>query len=680
MLRIHSFHRWALFLFLFLVSIVSFRQVAYAQTPTEHYTLLINQVRGNECCSAGGLNELQQQVTTLQELQLPATFTVRYDALLDPRYVNLLQQARQSGAEIGGFLEITPQLASASGVTYTGTEENWYEAQHVYLVGYGPEDRQKLIDTYMNAFQQAFGTYPHTTTAWIIDTPSLQYLHDTYGVTVHQITREQWGTDSYTMWGGPPHLPYFPSEEWAFVPSASASGHMPIIVRQTISDPVWNYGDTTNSYTSQPNDYALKNRGFDYFVHLFNQAHQQDMQPYTFALLGLENSMPEIHQDEYTRQLQYVTEWTKSSENSVLTASEFAKYMTATSPDLLTVLHGTDAENGNTNQAWWITTPKYRARLRYNNQTLYLTDLRLYDPQLQDPYTTRVAQKLAYWVIPFSLDGARFWQNDLPSTFHLPHSDQLTPRKEDFDQPSRITIATKISPEEIQLVAVNDTTWAVGKNDQPLITFTPNHIATYQPITEYLQPLEDILTGWQWTDTNGTFDWGFTPTRTDSATQWFPFIHPASLEQERENRYPYLLPEIKERPLDLNKTYVQVTNAFAQAGRNPIRLAFFPRDNYGYPTYITEEPTITTNSESVNIELTTPSSQNGLVFIDLTSGEIQKVTVQVQFQDYLSTHQVVFAPNCKQEWQLCLQHPQYWWWYFRNWSGDKYRQWLEKRQ
>lgn len=681
MFRIHFFHRWAQFSLIFLFLLFTFSSVASAQSPSNHYTLLINQVRGGECCSAGGLNELRTQIETSQRLELPTTFTVRYDTLRDASYLSLLSQAKQSGAELGGFLEITPQLASDSGVPYTGTSENWYEAQHVYLIGYSPENRIKILDTYMSAFYKAFGTYPKTTTAWIIDTPSLQYLHEKYGVEVHQITREQWGTDSYTMWGGPPHFPYFPSEKWAFMPAQTPSDSMPIIVRQTISDPVWNYGDTTNSYTSQPNDYGIKNRGFDYFLHLFHQAHNQNSQPFTFALLGLENSMPEADQTEYVRQLETVKHWSEKSENTVVTGQEFGAIMLQSELEPITIHRGNDIEQGPENQAWWITTPQYRARLRYNAGTLYLSDLRLYDTQALDPYTTRIAEKLAYWVTPFVLDGARFWQNDPIAAFHRPHTDQLTPRKKEFDLPSRIVLAESLSSDHITLQQSPNKSWYVLVNDKKLISFDTDHWTVFQPTTSYLQPLKELLTNWQWTDKNGTFTWGFTPTKENNTntTHWYAFTQPNSLEQERENRYPYLYPEVRERALDLQKTYLLVTNAFAQAGRNPIRLAFFPRDSYDYPTYISQNPTVTVDSDSVNIEITTPSGQDGLVFIDLTSGQIQKTTVQIQYQDYTSTHTVTFAPNCKQSWKLCLQNPHYWWWYLQNWSGDAYRQWQEKQ-
>jgi hypothetical protein len=58
-------------------------------------------------------------------------------------------------------------------------------------------------------------------------------------------------------------------------------------------------GDDSSSFTSQPNDYALRKADFSYFEHLFLQAHSQNSNQDTFALIGLENSMPSEVQTEF---------------------------------------------------------------------------------------------------------------------------------------------------------------------------------------------------------------------------------------------------------------------------------------------------------------------------------------------------------------------------------------------
>lgn len=288
-----------------------------------------------------------------------------------------------------------------------------------------------------------FGNYPTTTTAWIIDTPSLQYLREKYGVLLHEITREQWGTDSYTLWGGPPHQPYWPTDHWAFQPSASVSTTLPLIVRQTIADPLWNYGDTSSSHTSQPNDYDQKQRGFQYFRHLFTQAHGQSW-PTTFALLGLENSMPEKYQLEFIRQLEFVSEW-RGPNNHVLTGQQLAQwYQDPTHYRPFWVDAGRD-ESESQQQAWFVTTPNYRVRLRQDGKLLYLSDLRLYSSEFEDPYAKNIASRSAYWVSPFVIDGARFWTDDQASDFHAPFTDQITDRPQKYSRPEAKFITRELT-------------------------------------------------------------------------------------------------------------------------------------------------------------------------------------------------------------------------------------------
>ena len=58
---------------------------------------------------------------------------------------------------------------------------------------------QKIADYLFATFFEKFSYYPAVTSAWMIDTETLNYIHKEYGVKIQQITREQYGTDSYTF-------------------------------------------------------------------------------------------------------------------------------------------------------------------------------------------------------------------------------------------------------------------------------------------------------------------------------------------------------------------------------------------------------------------------------------------------------------------------------------------------
>ena len=78
----------------FLVSILVFLSLVspiYANDLPQ--VLIINQVRGTECCDPGTAEVLAEQLDFLTKQKLPAFFTLRWDALNDPNFINIINQA-----------------------------------------------------------------------------------------------------------------------------------------------------------------------------------------------------------------------------------------------------------------------------------------------------------------------------------------------------------------------------------------------------------------------------------------------------------------------------------------------------------------------------------------------------------------------------------------------------------
>ena len=169
--------------------------------------LVINQTRGEECCQPGSLDNLQQQLKIHQENQIPAYFVLRYDALNDSRYTKVIKEALNAPGgiiKVGALLEVLPSLARDAQVNFQADKDDWQEAQNAFTIGYRPEDRKKLVDQFFSRFHQEYGFYPQLSSSWMIDTPTANYLQQRYHVKAHLITREQWGTDTYHLYGGPP--------------------------------------------------------------------------------------------------------------------------------------------------------------------------------------------------------------------------------------------------------------------------------------------------------------------------------------------------------------------------------------------------------------------------------------------------------------------------------------------
>lgn len=662
---------------IFIVSFILFLIFSQPILAAHHATLIINQVRGTECCSSGNINNLRLQLNTVTNLNLPTTFTLRYDVLQNQGFLQLIKNYQNNpNIEWGAFLEITPQLAKDAGVEYGGDESNWYEAQFAYLIGYSLGDRKKLLETYMQKFKEALGDYPKSTTAWMIDPFSLQLLKSQYDVQIHQITREQMGVDSYTLYGGPAHYPYYPSQNWALVPSAQTENElMPIIVRQTITDPVYNYGDDSSSFTSQPNDYALRKADFSYFEHLYLQAHSQNQHQDTFALIGLENSMPDEIQQEFIKQLNFVKKHQKENQNQqVLLAKEFAEFYKnkhVANPEL-TVYEGQDQKEAN-EKAWWITTPHYRLRLRLSDKELFISDLRVYDDDFTDPYLENSAKKLGWWIVPFIIDGSRYPANDQSLRFDLLNNDSLTELKRTESEPGRISLAEKIEQKNLR-IEISDEEFKVFHQEQLLAIFNKKNIATTKNVIDLTQNalLEKIQKDQPWQLEKITSQ--------DNLDVFEIKIKEQEnlLEEMRQKHYPLLFPELSEHPLDSRNTYLYKNNRFAMAGRNPVRLVLFPKDQYGYPITLKTEPKITVADEIDGVEVKAQHGQNGMLFLDFINDKPLKTSVTISKDDWSETLNIYFAPNCKSDLVYCITHPQQTTWYVRNFLGDKWRTLKEK--
>lgn len=637
------------FLFSIIIGSLLIPRTVLAADP-QHLTLIINQVRGDECCDPGDFDNFQKQLNTLDSLNLKAGFAVRYDALVDQQYSTVLAS---SPHQLGGLLEITPLLAAAAGVAYKGDEQSWYEAQNVFLIGYQPNERKKLIDTYFQEFRKVFGYYPVFTTAWMIDAWSLQYLKTEYGVQLHQITREQFGTDSYTLYGGPMHYPYRPSKNWAMIPNATEQ-HMPVIVRQTIVDPIYGYGDVSDSYTSQPNDYLLRDDNTSYFEHLFFQAHSQP-QDYTFALIGLENSMGENIQEEYARQLVVVKNWLEINPNSAVVSVGDVFSAVNKFQNSVQVYHGT-AQNNTAEQAVWIQSDQYRVRLRLSDNELFLSDLRIYHPQFADPYIETPAGILGWWIIPYIIDGSRNLSVDTTHSTLGIRNDYLTNREEKYGEPQKITLATELNAKdfiikrEASLVSVyhQNNLLASFAQDQ----FNLNDVATQQLASHRSQ--------------FGNF-WDLE--QDDNAFR--PVVYEKNLQAPRQEFSDQLFPQLEREFADDQNSELYVNNQYAIIGRNPIRLVLFPKDDQGRQVMLADLPKVSTNPSIASVDIKRPHGSNGMVFIDLDDSNPGQVEASVSSGYFVSSAKVTFVTDCKQKPLYCLTHPKNTWWYLMSKIEDR---------
>lgn len=668
--------------FLFLSSYPTF-----AKQPNA--LIFINHVRGTSCCDAGSLDFFAKQLELFSNQNLPAFFALRYDALVDPEFQKLIKKYQTNDLfKYGIMLEVTPNLAEDSFVEYRGTSENWYQAQYAFLIGYSQEERQLLIDQLVKKYQQFFDQNPEFSTAWQVDTFSLNYLKKSYGLKMHQLAREQWGLDSYTLDGGPPHYPYLASENWAMIPDFSNPDHL-LIVRHTVDDPLYSYGDKSSAFTSQPNDYVLDKKDFSYFEKLIDQALDQFQQP-GYINLGLENSMAEIHQLEFAKQVEKVAWYQDQNKVTIINNIDQLKQLFKDQP--ITIHAGKDLLGNSNQKTFWVTTPKYRLRLRFNEDKVEITDLRVYHPKLLDPYWQNTAQNKGYLITPYLINAGlifpgvgqpslaqKFLGIPIINTFLAepiqdvvtatnaiklpPISDFSTIKQSSLNELSYLshgrTIRLIFNQNTFEILPLKDTDISlIGIGDD----FNPVHYEKTNQggeLSWQVEQKKSLRTYWNCQNQNCLFEFE---------------LNPGLFSQMLENQYPFIFPEKKSRPLDQQKTLVYVHNHYALASRNPVRIVVVPQDKHGFPTSTLSETQVKTNPVATKIKVESQNSSREYQFVDIAHDQAEKIVVNLSLDDFeLPTQTIYFAPNCKNELIYCLTHPRQSWWFIKTIISDKLR-------
>lgn len=183
-----------------------------------------------------------KQMAIMKKYKLGGTFLLQYDALLDPRYQQLLKSLPKESFEIGAWWEIPQPLVEKAGLKWRGRYPWDWRANIGFSTGYTPKEREKLIDVYMGDFKKIFGYYPKSVSSWFIDAYSLNYMYEKYNIVASGNCKDQYGTDGYTLWGGYWNQAYYPSKINSYMPAQHAENQIPVpIFRMLGSDPVRQY-------------------------------------------------------------------------------------------------------------------------------------------------------------------------------------------------------------------------------------------------------------------------------------------------------------------------------------------------------------------------------------------------------------------------------------------------------
>ncbi len=367
-----------------------------------NYAVYVVPVRGREFWRVTKeLTGLTDIIDLTLRYQIATTYLLQYDAMLDGQILDNLPP----GSEKGLFLEVTPKLARAAFVNYPWESEKWERADKLFLSGYEPADRKKLVDTVMSKFKEVFGYYPESVGAWYIDGWSLEYLHGGYGVGVVLGVADQYLTDGYQVWGQYVGAPYYPSRGSVLEPALNKDDKIEVVKLQWAPrQPLLSYGagGGFSNYSAQVNDYAR-------FHGLGRNYLESVIRPYTLDLagkvgqitLGIEAGELE---SRYLPDLQSQIQTALDLGLEFMTMSSFAKVYSQAYPDVSPTVKLTSQVGAA--KIEWEMSPEYRLGILEKDGQRTVVDLRYYHSSCyldNDRYQADRRQNL-YRVVPAVYD------------------------------------------------------------------------------------------------------------------------------------------------------------------------------------------------------------------------------------------------------------------------------------
>jgi len=240
---------------------------------------------------------IREQIITVKQYGFPGTYALKHDALMEPRYQELLKRYLDDGDELSAWWEITRELCERSGVRFRENipgEEYDDRVDSAYCIGYSPEERKLLVDGYMEDFFSVFGKYPRSIGSWVLDSVTMAYAQEKYGVCAFATCRDQIGVDGFTLWGGYPNGPYYPSRDNENIPAQTESAQIPAPVFRLLGpDPIYNFeaevrDDLPGVYTLEPA--WLTGRDKKWISWIFDRLTLEDAIGVGYAHVGQENN------------------------------------------------------------------------------------------------------------------------------------------------------------------------------------------------------------------------------------------------------------------------------------------------------------------------------------------------------------------------------------------------------
>ncbi|MGG7079358.1 FN3 associated domain-containing protein [Clostridium sardiniense] len=333
------------------------------------------------------------QMETLKRYNLPATYALKYDALMDDRYSNLIKENIDDYDEVAVWWEIDETLAKKANVEWKGKTPVDDHVNIGYSLGYKPEDRIKMVDVYMEDFKDIFGYYPKTVGSWVIDIITLNYFKEKYGVVAAALCRDQIGTDGFTLWGGYFSQGYYPSKFNEYIPAQSTEMQIDTpIFRMLGPDPIYSFEDglrksVTGVHTLEPA--SVIGQTEEWVKWLLDRFTKEEVLGFSYVQAGQENTfLWNTMRKGYELQIPYIAELERIGEVRVQTLEETGKWYkkryNLTPPT--TFVASEDWNKEENLRTVWYNSRFYRVSFLWEDNKLSIRDLHLFNENYKSRY------------------------------------------------------------------------------------------------------------------------------------------------------------------------------------------------------------------------------------------------------------------------------------------------------
>jgi len=359
---------------------------------------------------------VRQQIKLVNTYRFPATFLFQYDALINPAYQRLMKTQLNDQCEIGAWWEITQPHVEAAGIRWRG-EHPWVSHANIaFTTGYTPKEREKLVDVYMAKFREIYGHYPKSVGSWFIDSHTLAYLYEKYGIIASANCKDQIGTDGYTLWGGYWNQAYYPSRKNAYLPAQHARNQIPVpIFRMLGSDPIYQYdtglGRSRQGVISLEPVYPRSGGNKQWVTYFLESLVNQPSLAFGYAQAGQENSFTwAAMRDGLRMQFELFDSLRREGKIRLETLAHsgawFKEQFPVTPSTAVTALTDVKEEGRKT---VWFNSRYYRTNLLWEKGSFRFRDIHLFDEQFESAYlkTAGVGSQFFYFALPV-VDGFRW--------------------------------------------------------------------------------------------------------------------------------------------------------------------------------------------------------------------------------------------------------------------------------